>query len=614
MFGDKFMGFGGFPGDLRASSDHRLPDFVPGAGGFLPSLDTNPFQCYKTKSNDALDLCKKLSKMGISCDMSIWSEPPEPFQVDPRDSGSKNLHGFDQNQASLSFDGFDQNRASLSFDGFNQNRASPSFDGFDQNRASLSFDGFFNGSSTHRSFLQNSINGVSPAELRFLELQESHNPNGHREMISYNDHRDFLFEDINRPMKRSSTSFENDSFMFEGNRVSQTLAAMEGGPRELRGSSYREDNLFNQSSYRKMTRYFKEDEPLNLAAMEGPRELRSSYGKMYEPISPTSDMPLNLASMISIYGSVDLMAKDQLGCRFLQKLVDQGAFLDEKVIFREILGHVIELSTDPFGNYFIQKLLHVCTDEQKTQIVRVLTSKPIHLIRICLNTYGTRVVQKMIETVKTKQQIELVKSGLKPGFLTLVKDLNGNHVIQTCLHSLGPNENKFVLEAATKYCAEIATHRHGCCVLQCCISSSVGAQHERLVTEIARNSLHLSQDPFGNYVVQYLIDQKVPSLMFLMQFRTHYAELATQKFSSHVVEKCLRVYPESRGDIVRELLSFRNFEHLLHDPFANYVIQTALNLTKGPVHARLVDKVSRCGKLGSSPYCKKIFSKIILKK
>lgn len=33
-------------------------------------------------------------------------------------------------------------------------------------------------------------------------------------------------------------------------------------------------------------------------------------------------------------------------------------------------------------------------------------------------------------------------SGLKPVFLALVKDLNGNHVIQTCLKSLGPNDNK----------------------------------------------------------------------------------------------------------------------------------------------------------------------------
>lgn len=48
----------------------------------------------------------------------------------------------------------------------------------------------------------------------------------------------------------------------------------------------------------------------------------------------------------------------------------------------------------------------------------------------------------MIETVKTKQQIAMVKSGLEPGLLALVKDMKGNHVIQTCLKSLGPDDNK----------------------------------------------------------------------------------------------------------------------------------------------------------------------------
>ncbi|VVB11606.1 unnamed protein product [Arabis nemorensis] len=550
MFGDGFMGFGAFLEDFSfgRASDRRLPDFSP--GGFLQSLDTDPFpknQCYKTNTGDALDLCKKLNKMGISCDMSIWTEEP-----DPRD-----LHRFDQNLGG--------------------------------------FDGFRNVSSARRSFLQNASHGVSPAELRLLGLQDSPpNPNGFREMISLNSHTDFLY----RPIKRSPPCFGNDafegSFMFEGSRVSQTLAATEGGGRELRACSYPEDNLIGQGYYGKMRAYLKEDE--------------AKFTRR------TSDLPLNLASMISIYGSVDLMARDQIGCRFLQKLVEEGRFLDVKVIFPEILGHVIELSIDPFGNYLIQRLLEFGTEEQRTLMVRVLTSRPMDLIKICLNTYGTRVVQKMIETVKTKQQIELVKSGLKPGFLTLVKDLNGNHVIHTCLQSLGPNHNKFVLDAATKYCAEIATHRHGCCVLQSCISNSEGVQHERFVAAIARHSLHLSQDPFGNYVVQYLIDQKVPSGNLLYQFRTHYAELAAQKFSSHVVEKCLINYPESRGEIVRELLSVPKFEHLLQDPFANYVIQTALSVTKGSVHARLVDKVYRCGKLRSSPYCKKLFSKNVLKK
>lgn len=81
-------------------------------------------------------------------------------------------------------------------------------------------------------------------------------------------------------------------------------------------------------------------------------------------------------------------------------------------------------------------------------------------------------------------------------------------------------------------------------------------------------------------MVQYIIVQNVPAGKLLMQFRMHYVKLATQKFSSHVVEKCLKHYPESRAEIVCELTYVPNFEYRLKDPFGNYVIQTALCKTK----------------------------------
>ncbi|AEE31827.1 pumilio 10 [Arabidopsis thaliana] len=521
----------------QASDHRRLPDF--GSGGFLQSLDTNPFlkNQYYNNSVEALELCKKLNKMGISCDMSIWTKPEEPFRVDPGDFGAKTLHE--------SF-GFDQNLTG----------------------ASQIHDGFRNFSSVRVQ--NNNFHGVSPSP-GLLGLQDSFNPNGFEEMMAFKDHKDFLLDHINEPIKRSPFLRGNDAFkgslMFEGIRVSQILAAMEGS-----GASYPDEPKIN------------------------------------------GGLPLDLVSMVEIYGSVNLMARDQIGCRALQKLVEEGTVLDSKVIFLEIIDHVVELSMDPLGNYIVQKLLVVSDEEQRTMIVSVLTSKPRELIKICLNTNGTRVIQKMIKTVKTKQQIALVKSALEPGFLVLVNDSNGYHVLQSCLEFLVPNDNKFVVEAATEYCAQLATHQYGCYVLQCSLINTVGLQHERLVAEISRDSLRLSQDPFGNYVVQCLIDQQVSSVNLLLPFRTHCIELATQKFSSHVIEKCLRKYPESRAEIVRELLSYPNFEQLLQDPYANYVIQTALSVTKGAVRARLVEKVKRFGKLQSNPYCKKIFSKTILKK
>lgn len=83
-----------------------------------------------------------------------------------------------------------------------------------------------------------------------------------------------------------------------------------------------------------------------------------------------------------------------------------------------------------------------------------------------------------------------------------------------------------------------------------------------------------------NYVVQYIIEKKVGGVNVMFELRGNYVKLATQKFGSHVVEKCLRFYPESRSQIVHELVSVPNFEHLVQDPYANYVIQSALSKTK----------------------------------
>ncbi|KAG7652124.1 putative pumilio 7 [Arabidopsis thaliana] len=332
--------------------------------------------------------------------------------------------------------------------------------------------------------------------------------------------------------------------------------------------------------------------------------------------NPTEICHPSLPNMCDIQGYVYLMAKDQHGCRFLQRIFDEGTSVDAMIIFNEVIAHVVELMMDPFGNYLMQKLLDVCTEEQRTQIVLVATEEPGQLIRISLNAYGTRVVQRLVETIRSGKQISLVKLALRPGFLDLIKDLNGNHVIQRCLQCLSTEDNKFIFDAATKFCTEIATHRHGCCVLQKCIAYSMRQQREKLIAEISRNSLLLAQDPFGNYAVQFVIELRIPSAvaMMLAQLKGHYVQLSMQKFSSHMVERCLMHCPESRPQIVRELVSVPHFDQLLQDPYANFVIQAALAVTKGPLHASLVEVIRPHSILRNNPYCKRIFSRNLLKK
>lgn len=328
--------------------------------------------------------------------------------------------------------------------------------------------------------------------------------------------------------------------------------------------------------------------------------------------------PPNFSSLTEAQGYIYLLAKDQHGCRFLQRIFDEGTPKDVQIVFSEIIDHVVELMVNPFGNYLMQKLLEVCSEEQRKQILLMVTEEPGQLVRISLNIHGTRVVQKLIETLKTRHEISLVISALEPGFLALIKDLNGNHVVQRCLQCLSIEDNKFIFVAAAKFCVDIATHRHGCCVLQRCITHSTGEHQQKLIAEISANGLLLAQDAYGNYVVQYVLDLGIPSATSTLtsQFEGNYVHLSTQKFSSHVVEKCLDILNyESRSRIIHELLSVSHFEQLLQDPHANYVVQTAVRVSEGPIHNMLVEAIESHKAISrNSPYSKRICSQKLLKK
>ncbi|XP_061350091.1 putative pumilio homolog 8, chloroplastic [Gastrolobium bilobum] len=335
-------------------------------------------------------------------------------------------------------------------------------------------------------------------------------------------------------------------------------------------------------------------------------------------LASNSPQPMlhNFCSWADVQGYMCHLAKDQNGCRFLQRMVDEGTSKDVRIVFKGVIENVVELMMDPFGNYLVQKLLDVCREDQRLQIVLMLTKEPGLLVRTSLNLHGTRVVQKLIGTLNSRKQISLVRSAIQPGFLDLIKDLNGNHVIQRCLQCFSCEDNEFIFEAAAKFCVDIATHQHGCCVLQRCVDYAMVKYQDRLLKEICRHGLFLAQDPFGNYVVQYIIEMENPSAStkLISQFKGNYVNLSMQKFSSHVVEKCLKHVGESRSRIVRELLSVAHFEQLLQDPYANYVVQRALGVTKGTLHASLVEAVRPHKILRTSPYCKKIFSRNVLKK
>lgn len=139
-----------------------------------------------------------------------------------------------------------------------------------------------------------------------------------------------------------------------------------------------------------------------------------------------------------------------------------------------------------------------------------------------------------------------------------------------------------------------------------------------LMSEITSNALVLSQDQFGNYVVQYILDQKVPmaTASILDQLRGNYGSLSLQKYSSNVVEKCLKhAGNDQLAKIVHELMYDPQFDTIIQDQYGNYVIQSALRECKGPLRAALVNAIrTHLPSIHNSQFVRGILSSIYLKK
>ncbi|KAF8694569.1 hypothetical protein HU200_038098 [Digitaria exilis] len=313
-------------------------------------------------------------------------------------------------------------------------------------------------------------------------------------------------------------------------------------------------------------------------------------------------------------GRVCILAKDQTYCHFLTKILTEGTQEDADKVFNEMIDHIGELMMDPVANNLVQKILG--TNDQRMHIIRKITKSPAELIKVCCNTHGTRVMQKVIETINTIEA-SMVVTALSHGTMRLMTDANGNHVLFRCLEKLLPEHKAFIIETAASRYLQLARDRHGCCVLQKCMEHSNDEQRNDLLSKITSSALRLSEDQYGNYVIQFILGLKIEwaTTRIVDGLAGHFGNLSMQKCGSHVVEHCLKLAPQLMCDrIIDELIHDPKLPHIIIDQYGNFVIQTALKQCQGGQHVAFVEAIRPyTGALQSNMYGKRVLSKTYLK-
>lgn len=328
--------------------------------------------------------------------------------------------------------------------------------------------------------------------------------------------------------------------------------------------------------------------------------------------SSTNTADLSLLSPVEIIN----FSKDQHGCRMLQKLIDDDIKKNLPIIFNATYKYSTNLMLDSFGNYLIQKIMVSASNSQLSLILIEITP---NIESIAINLHGTRALQKLISCLNTPNHHDLISIAIAPTIVNLIHDLNGNHVIQKLISHYNNTELEFLVELIMKNLIPIASHKHGCCVLQKLMNKCSTYQIQRINHKILKNSVYLMKDQFGNYVIQYLIsldiDSVNSSLLYIVS--NELVSLSCGKFSSNVVEKCLKLNPSNLANtihpLVATLINIQVLMALIKDQYGNYVVQTALDIADMPVKLVMAELIKPIlPNIKFSNYGKRIYNKVVM--
>lgn len=311
-----------------------------------------------------------------------------------------------------------------------------------------------------------------------------------------------------------------------------------------------------------------------------------------------------------IQGQVYSLSRYQQGCRFLQKKLDDADPAECAIIFEELEDHLVELMLDPFGNYLFSKLVEHSSVKQRGTLVRNILPD---LMSAALDKFGSQSLQKMFPQLEDEQIFQVI-DGLKNNAALLIKHEKANYLVQFFLEQMPPRHSQWVYDGICQHMKDVGTSRFGCVIIKKCLDRATSEQREKMIEKASQNVVALVEDQYGNYVVQHILERypdEPTSQKMIQGLLGRCVELCTQKFSSNVIEKCLRAaLPPTRKAMLAEITDAEQLSHLLNDRFGNFVVQTALDVADVETRTSIVQSLQPLLNGPQTSYSKRLREKI----
>lgn len=157
-----------------------------------------------------------------------------------------------------------------------------------------------------------------------------------------------------------------------------------------------------------------------------------------------------------------------------------------QVIIRAIEPKLHTVMADGYGNFLLQKVFEMAPDDERQRLLR-LPSLQHHLCEVACSPHGTFAVQRLVETVRNKEEERLVFAALEVNLLRLLTNANGGHVLMKMMErtrqqyaalTLTPDREmrvqlrermEVLFTTIRQHLIPVCHNKQGCCIIQKCV-------------------------------------------------------------------------------------------------------------------------------------------------
>ncbi|GFP91849.1 pumilio homolog 4 [Phtheirospermum japonicum] len=243
-----------------------------------------------------------------------------------------------------------------------------------------------------------------------------------------------------------------------------------------------------------------------------------------------------------LIGHVLPLTLQMYGCRVIQKALEVVDTDMQITMVAELDGSVMKCVHDQNGNHVIQKCIE-CVPQDRIQFI--ITPFLGQVVTLSTHPYGCRVIQRVLEHCSDPKTQEIIMGEIMSSVCKLAQDQYGNYVIQHVVQHGKPHERSAIISKLAGQIVKMSQQKFASNVIEKCLTFGGPEERQLLVNEMLGSTDEneplqaMMKDPFGNYVVQKVLetcDDKSRELI-ISRIKVHLSALKKYTYGKHIVSR-----------------------------------------------------------------------------